>query len=411
MTSPTTGFDVERVRRDFPILQRRVHSKPLVYLDNAASSQRPQVVIDRLTRYASEEHANIHRGVHSLSQQATSAYEQAREVVAAFLNAPDSRQCLFTRGTTEAINLVASAWGSANIRAGDEIVLTQMEHHANIVPWQLLAERTGARIVVTPVTGSGDIDLEAYASQLSERTKLVAFVQVSNALGTINPVAEMTQLARKVGATVLLDGAQSTPHLPVDVQALDCDFFMFSGHKVGGPTGIGVLYGKAATLSAMQPYQGGGDMIERVSFSGTTYRGLPERFEAGTPNIEGAIALATALEYLSGLDRQAAEAHERDLLANATEQIQGIDGVRLYGVSNNKVSVLSFLVDGAHPSDLGIMLDLDGIAVRTGHHCCMPLWEHYGITGTTRASFAYYNTHAEVDALIASLRKCLRLLT
>ncbi len=409
-TTNSVAFDVELVRAAFPLLEREVGGKPLVYFDNAASAQRPQAVIDRMEAYAKRGHANIHRGIHRLSQEATADYEAARETVGAFLNAGDARQCIFTRGTTEAINLVASSWGMANIGAGDEILLTRMEHHANIVPWQLLAERVGAKIVVAPVNDRGEIILEEFEKLLSARTKLAAFVHVSNALGTVNPVDEMAAMARRVGAAVLLDGAQSTPHQRVDLQALDCDFFMFSGHKVGGPTGIGVLYGKADLLEVMPPYQGGGDMIRKVSFEGTTYRGIPERFEAGTPYIEGAIGLAAGLEFVQGLDREGMEAHEAALLRYATEQLRELGGVRIYGEAAHKVSVISFTIEGAHHSDLGMMLDLDGIAVRNGHHCCMPLWEHYGIDGTARASFSYYNTQAEVDFFISSLKKIKKLL-
>lgn len=407
----TSSFDVARTRQDFPVLQQRTATgKPLIYLDNAASSQRPLSVIERMRAYASNEHANIHRGVHYLSQEATAAYEEARVQIAEFIGAGQARECIFVRGATEGINLVAHSWGLAHLKPGDRILLTAMEHHANIVPWQLIAERTDAHIDVVPFDHSGQIDREAFTALLKPQTRLVGLVHASNALGTINPAAELIAEAHAAGALVMLDGAQSTPHLPIDVAALDADFFVFSGHKVCGPTGIGLLYGKASLLEDLPPYQGGGDMIDRVRFTGTTYRGLPERFEAGTPNIEGALGLAAAIQYIKALGPQTIEAYEAELLAYATTEIQQIDRLTLYGTAERKVPVLSFTVDGIHPSDLGTMLDLDGVAVRTGHHCCMPLWESLGLEGSTRASLAFYNTREDIDTFMASLRKAIQML-
>jgi len=408
---PVARWNVEKIRADYPILQRTVNGCPLVYLDNAATSQKPLAVIDRLDRYYREENANIHRGVHALSQEATGAYEAARASVARFIQAKDPKCCLFTRNATEAINLVASSWGREHLREGDEIVLTEMEHHANIVPWQLLAERVGAKIVVLPVTDGGELDVDQCSKLLSERTKLVALSHVSNSLGTINPVEALIAQAKAAGATVLIDGAQSVAHFPVDVEALGCDFFVFSGHKVGGPTGIGVLWGQAECLNAMPPYQGGGDMIDRVSFAGTTFRKIPERFEAGTPHIAGAIGLGAAVEYWQTLDHQAIHAYELELLQYATERLRALPGLKIYGESTHKVSIISFLIDGTHPNDLGTMLDMDGIAIRTGHHCTMPLWQRFGIEGTARASFAFYNTREEANQLVESLRKAQKLLS
>lgn len=387
-----------------------IGKRPLVYLDNAASAQRPRAVLERLERYYFNEHSNIHRGVHTLSQEATQAYESAREAVAAFLGAPSSRSCIFTRGTTEGINLVASTWGERFVGAGDEILLTEMEHHANIVPWQLLAERKGARIVVAPVTDDGEVDLEALERLFSPRTRLLSFVHVSNALGTINPAKAILALAKRNGVVTLLDAAQSVPHMAIDVGELECDFAVFSGHKIGGPTGIGVLFGRPELLAEMPPWQGGGDMIERVRFSGTTFREPPERFEAGTPNIEGAIGLHAAIDYLNGLDREGAEAHERRLLLLARSGLEMMDGVRIWGNAKDSVSLVSFTIEGAHHSDLGILLDMDGVAVRTGHHCCMPLWERFGIEGTARASFAFYNSQQDVELFVESVARAVRML-
>ncbi|WP_309397429.1 cysteine desulfurase [Cerasicoccus maritimus] len=398
-------WDVASVRADFPILGQQVNGHPLVYLDNAATAQKPLAVIERLDAYYRTENANIHRGVHALSQEATGAYEAARASVAKFIGTPESRSCIFTRNATEAINLVAATWGSANIGAGDEIVVSHMEHHANIVPWQLLADRVGATIKVIPVTDIGELDLDALPGLLTERVKLLSLCHVSNSLGTINPVEQIIPLAKTKGITVLIDGAQSTAHFPVNVSALGCDFLVFSGHKVCGPTGIGVLWGKPELLNAMPPYQGGGDMIDRVSFDGTTYRQIPERFEAGTPHIAGAIGLGAAVEYLMARDQAALDAYERELLGYATEQLKAIKGLKIYGESAHKVSVVSFVIDGVHPADLGTMLDMDGIAIRTGHHCTMPLWARFGLEGSARASFAFYNTLEEVDALVKSIKK------
>ncbi len=383
-----------------------VNGRPLVYLDNAATSQKPQSVIDAMDRFYREQNGNIHRGVHYLSQVATDAYDRAREKVARFIGAPSARDIVFVRGATEGINIVAHGLARCWLQAGDEILLTRMEHHANIVPWQQAAEQTGARIVVAGVTPSGTIDLEDFARKLSPRTKVVSFVHASNALGTINPAAEMIRLAHEAGAVVLLDGCQSAPHFRVDVSALDCDFFVFSGHKVCGPTGIGVLYGKTAWLEKLPVYQTGGDMIGRVSFEdGTTFRAAPEKFEAGTPDIAGAIGLGAAVDYLEAIGFDAIEQAEKSLLQHATPGLAEIPGLKLYGNAHDKVPVLSFTMDGVHPHDIGTILDTDGIAVRAGHHCAQPLMKHYGIPGTARASFAFYNTPEEADALVASLRK------
>ncbi len=396
-------------RQDFPVLGREVNGKPLIYFDNAASSQKPLAVIERIERYYAGEHANIHRGVHFLSQEATGAYEAARETVARYFNAGEARECVFTRGATEAINLVASSWGGANLQAGDEVLLTVMEHHANIVPWQLLEARLGIKLVVAPVSEAGELIVEEWEKLLGPRTKLAAFCHASNSLGTINPAKELIAKAHAQGVPVLLDGAQSSAHLKIDVRDLDCDWFVASGHKIFGPTGIGVLYGKADLLGAMPPYQGGGDMIERVSFAGTTFRGLPERFEAGTPHIAGAIGLAAAFDYLESIGHDAIATQEQDLLKYATAQLEQIEGLTIYGRAADKVSLVSFNIAGIHPNDIGTMLDADGIAVRTGHHCTMPLWERYGLTGTARASFAFYNTREEIDAFVASLTKIRKL--
>jgi len=402
-------FDVATLRKDFPILGRSVRGRPLTYLDNAATSQKPLAVIKALERYYSEQNANVHRGVHLLSEEATTAYEAARASVAKFLGLKDTRGCVFVRGATEGINLVAECWGRSNLKAGDEILLTHLEHHANIVPWQVIAERTGAKVIVTPVTARGEIDLVAFKGLLSARTKLVAFAHVSNALGTVNPAAEMTRLAKAVGAVVLIDGCQSAAHFKVDIPALGCDFFAFSGHKTFGPTGIGVLWGRPELLDAMPPYQFGGDMISKVDFAGTTFRAAPERFEAGTPDISGAIGLGVALEYFMPI-QAAAHAHEQTLLAAATERLKAIKGLTIVGEAPEKVAVISFNIEGGHPHDIGTLLDADGIAIRTGHHCCMPLMKHYGLSGTARASFAFYNTLEEVDRLAVSLEKARKMM-
>ena len=402
-------FDVAALRKDFPILGRTVRGRPLAYLDNAATSQKPSVVIKAIERYYSEQNANVHRGVHLLSEEATTAYEAARASVAKFLGLKDTRGCVFVRGATEGINLVAECWGRTHLKAGDEILLTHLEHHANIVPWQVIAERTGAKVVVTPVTPRGEVDLVAFKGLLSARTKMVAFAHVSNALGTVNPAAEMTRLAKAAGAVVLIDGCQAASHFKVDVPALGCDFYAFSGHKTFGPTGIGVLWGRPELLDALPPYQFGGDMISKVDFAGTTFRAAPERFEAGTPDISGAIGLGVALEYFMPI-QGAAHAHEQTLLAAATERLKAIKGLTIVGEAPEKVAVISFNLEGGHPHDIGTLLDADGIAIRTGHHCCMPLMKHYGLSGTARASFAFYNTLEEVDRLAVSLEKARKMM-
>lgn len=404
------AFDVARVRADFPILARQEKGKPLVYLDSAASAQKPNIVLDTVRRHDAEGYANIHRGVYRLSEEATTAYEDARAEVARFLNTPEVRGVIFVRGATEAINLVAASWGSVHLKAGDEILLTQLEHHANIVPWQLAAARVGARIVICPLNAAGEVDMAAFAALLSPRTKMVAFAHVSNSLGTVNPAEEMTRLAKTVGATVLIDACQSASHFDLNVTTLGCDFLCFSGHKVCGPTGIGVLWGRPELLDTLPPYQGGGDMIERVGYMTSTYRAAPERFEAGTPHITGAIGLAAALRYVTAL-RPDAHAYEQHLLALATERLSTIPGLKIIGTAREKVAVISFLIDGAHPHDIGTLLDADAIAIRVGHHCCMPLMEVLGISGTARASFAFYNTEDEILRLETSLRRIQKMLS
>jgi cysteine desulfurase/selenocysteine lyase len=402
--SSTTILDAARIRQDFPILWQRVHDKPLVYLDNAATTQKPRAVIDRMLRYYCEENANIHRGVHALSVAATDAYDAARERVRRFINAPETREIVFVRGTTEAINLVAATYGRVHVGAGDEVVISEMEHHSNIVPWQLLCEEKGARLRVVPITDSGDLHLDAYARLLGPRTRLVAVTHVSNALGTINPIAEIVRLAHERGIPVLVDGAQAVAHMAVDVQGLGCDFYAFSGHKVFGPTGIGVLYGRASLLDRMPPYQGGGDMIRSVTFERTSYADIPQRFEAGTPNIAGVVGLESAIAYLSdvGLDRIAAYEHE--LLAYGTDALSRIDGLRLTGTAQRKAGILSFVIDDIHPHDIGTILDRDGVAIRAGHHCCQPLMARLGVPATARASLACYNTREDIDTLVSSIR-------
>ena len=397
-------FDVERVRADFPILQLKVEDKPLVYLDNAASSQMPQQVIDRLVRYQSTEHANIHRAVHTLSERATAAYEEARVKLQRFINAPDEREVIFTSGTTEAINLVMHGYGRKFIKAGDEINLTTLEHHSNIVPWQMLAEEKGATIRVVPINDAGELVIDDYEKLFNQRTKFVSVMHVSNALGTINPIKQMIAFAHARGVPVLVDGAQAVPHMPVDVQDLGCDFYAFSGHKLCGPTGIGVLYDKAALLERMQPFKGGGDMIMSVTFEKTTYNTIPHKYEAGTPPIAAAIGLAAAVDYLSAIGMGAIADHELDLLNYATEQMKRMPGVRIIGTARDKASVISFAVDGVHPHDIGTLLNQEGVAVRTGHHCAQPVMQRFKLPATSRASFAFYNTVAEVDALIAGIR-------
>ena len=398
------GLDVERIRTDFPILKLQVNGKPLVYLDNAASSQMPQQVIDRLVRYQTTQHANINRAVHSLSEIATNEYEQARRKLQHFIHAREEREVIFTSGTTDAINLVMHGYGRKFIGPGDEIILTTMEHHSNIVPWQMLAEEKGATIRVVPINDAGELVIEDYERLFNKRTKFVSVMHVSNALGTINPVKQMIAFAHARGVPVLVDGAQAVPHMQVDVQDLDCDFYAFSGHKLCGPTGIGILYGKAALLERMQPFKGGGDMILSVTFEKTTYNTIPHRFEAGTPPIAAAIGLAAAVDYLSGIGMDAIEKHELGLLHYATAQLSRLPGVRIIGTAKNKAAVLSFTVDGVHPHDIGTLLNQDGIAVRTGHHCAQPVMQRFKLPATSRASFAFYNTLDEVDALIAGIR-------
>lgn len=400
------AYDVETLRRDFPILNREVHGKPLVYLDNAATSQTPQQVIEVFRDYYSRYNANIHRGLHTLADEATAAYEGTRQRVKAFLNAEDTRQIIFTRGTTEAINLVAQSWGRSQLGTGDEILISMLEHHSNIVPWQLLAAEIGFTIKVIPVEPNGALDMAAYRSLLSERTKLVAVNHVSNALGTINPVQEMATLAHQQGALILIDGAQATPHQQVDVQAIDADFYAFSGHKVYGPTGAGVLYGKQALLEMMPPWQGGGEMISTVSFdAGTTFAAIPHKFEAGTPAIAEVIALGRALEWMENIGIDAIGAWEGRLLDHATQAVGQIEGLRILGTAPNKAAVLSFVVEGVHSQDIGLLIDQLGVAIRTGHHCAQPLLHHFGVDSTCRASFAAYNTLEEVDVFITALNR------
>jgi cysteine desulfurase/selenocysteine lyase len=403
------AFDVARWRADFPILRERVHGKPLVYLDNAATTQKPRAVIDAEARYYACDNANVHRGVHALSQTATDAYEAARSKVRRFLNARAVEEIVFVRGTTEAINLVAQSYARPLLAPGDEILLSAMEHHSNIVPWQLACEQTGGSLKVIPISDAGELDMEAFAALLGPRTRLVAVTQLSNALGTITPIERIIAAAHAKGVPVLVDGAQAVSHLAVDVGALDCDFYAFSGHKIFGPTGIGVLYGKAALLDAMPPYQGGGDMIRSVTFEKTEYNDLPYKFEAGTPNIAGAIGLGAALDYVSSVGMEAIAAHERDLLAYATSEASRIPGLRIVGTAKHKASILSFVLQGVHAHDVGTILDQEGVAIRADHHCAMPVMQHFGIAGTARASFALYNTRDEVDALIAGIDQARRM--
>lgn len=399
------AFDAARARAEFPILATQVRGKPLTYLDNAATGQKPQVVIDAVERYYRAENSNIHRGVHYLSEQATDAYEAARAKVAQFIGIADQDEIIFTRGTTESINLVAHGFIETVLQAGDEILISHMEHHANIVPWQIAAQKTGAVLKVVPVDDRGVLDMAAFEQMLSAKTKLVAITHISNALGTINPVKEIIEKAHALDVPVLIDGAQSTPHMAVDVAALGCDFFVFSGHKVFGPTGIGVLWGKREWLERLPPYQSGGDMIEKVDFDGTTYKGIPGKFEAGTPHIEGVIGLAVAIDYLMGIDREGALLHEAALLKAATEQLTAIDGLRIIGTSPHKASVVSFLINDIHPHDIGTFLDADGVAIRAGHHCTQPLLKRFGVPATARASFAFYNNFEDVDRLVNAVQK------
>jgi cysteine desulfurase/selenocysteine lyase len=398
-------FDVEAARRHFPILTRMIHGKPLAYLDNGASAQRAQCVIDAVDAYERRHHANIHRGVHTLSQEATAMYEGARDRVQRFINARSRHEIIFVRGTTEAINLVTQSYARPTLRAGDEVLITHLEHHANIVPWQMVCEQTGAKLVVAPMDAQGEVHLEAIVSLMSARTKILACAHVSNALGTILPVRRIVAAAKARGIITLLDGAQAIAHMPVDVQELGCDFYAFSSHKMYGPTGVGVLYGREQLLDRMPPWQGGGEMILKVTFAGTTYNALPNKFEAGTPNISGGIGLGAAVDFLTGMDREAAHAHEDALLHHATATLNKIPGLRIVGTAPDKASLVSFVVEGVHPHDLGTILDEDGIAVRTGHHCAMPVMDFFKVPATARASFAFYNTFDEIDRLAAGIER------
>ncbi len=400
-----TNWDVEKIRKDFPVLSQTVNGKPLVYLDNGASSQVPQSVIDRTSKYLAEEHSNIHRGVHYLSQHATTAYEAAREKVKRFINAPDVKECIFVRGTTEGVNLVAFSYGRKFINEGDEILVSQMEHHSNIIPWQMIAEEKGAIVRMIPMNERGELIIDEYENMLNERTKMVALTHVSNSLGTVNPVKEMIATAHKFGVPVCVDAAQSVPHFPVDVQDLDCDFFIFSGHKMFGPTGSGVMYGKRKWLDAMPPYQTGGGMIRTVSFEKTTFAPIPDKFEAGTPAIAAGIGLGAAIDYINAIDFEAAAAYEHELLEYATERLGDIPEVKIIGTAAEKASVLSFTIEGIHPHDIGTILDQQGIAIRAGHHCAQPVMEFFDVPATARASFAFYNTREEVDKLADAVQK------
>jgi cysteine desulfurase/selenocysteine lyase len=404
------NFDVAAIRRDFPILHQNVNGKPLVYLDNAASSQRPKAVIDAISRYYEHDHANVHRGVHMLSQRATDAYEGARETVRRFINAPSTKEIIFTRGTTESVNLVAQSFLRPRLTPGDEILISGLEHHANIVPWQLLREQTGAVLKVIPITQSGEVDVVEFEKLIGPRTKLLALAHVSNALGTIVPVEEFIAVAKQHGVPVLLDGAQAIPHSIVDVQALGCDFYCFSSHKMLGPTGMGILYGKQELLEKMSPWQGGGDMILSVTFEKTTYNQLPWKFEAGTPHISGAIGLAAAIDYLENIGMERIAAYEHELLTYATERLSALPGLRVIGTAADKAAVVSFTFDGIHPHDIGTILDTEGVAIRTGHHCAMPVMDFYKIPATARASMAFYNTFEEIDRLVAALEHARKLL-
>ncbi|HSH41300.1 MAG TPA: cysteine desulfurase [Arenicellales bacterium] len=418
MSSPETaeplatpaGLDIERVRRDFPALHQSVHGSLLVYLDNGATTQKPQSVIDAVRDYYSRDNANVHRGVHELSGRATAAFEGAREKVRDFINAASVREVVFTRGTTESVNLVAQSYGRPALGPGDEVLITEMEHHSNIVPWQLLCQQTGAALKVAPINDEGELVLDEFHRLLSGNTRIVAVAHVSNALGTINPVADLIKAAHEVDAVVVVDGAQAAAHVPIDVQALDCDFYAISSHKVFGPTGIGVLYGKQALLQEMPPYQGGGDMIEHVSLEGSTWNELPYKFEAGTPNIAGAVGFGAAVDYVRDLGLDAIARHENDVFKYATERFSELDGARIIGNARIKCSILSFLLGDTHPSDIGAIVDQKGVAIRTGHHCAMPIMQHFGVPGTARASFAMYNTRADVDALIDALHVARRML-
>ncbi|MBI4380404.1 MAG: cysteine desulfurase [candidate division NC10 bacterium] len=405
LSGPRVAFNVERIREDFPVLKQRVHGKPLVYLDSAATSQKPKVVIDTVTQYYLAENSNIHRGIHFLSEQATRAFEDSRAKVARFLNASTAQEIVFVRGATEGINLVAQSFGRMRVKAGDEIIISAMEHHSNIVPWQILCQETGAVLRVVPINDRGEFLVDEYAKLLSPKTRLVSVVHVSNALGTINPVKRIVEMAHSRGVPVLIDGAQAAPHLTVDVGELDCDFYVFSSHKLFGPTGVGVVYGKAHHLEAMPPYQGGGDMILSVTFEKTLYNVIPFKFEAGTPHIAGVIGLGAAIDYLDGVGLDRIAAYESGLLAYATEAVSAVPGVRLIGTAKEKASIVTFVLEGVHAHDIGTILDQEGIAIRTGHHCAQPVLQRFGVPATARASLAFYNTRGEIDALVRGIRK------
>lgn len=403
-------LNIAAIRNDFPILDQQVNGKPLIYFDNAATTQKPKQVIEALNHYYNSDNANIHRGIHALAERATAAYELTRDKIANFINSPSREQVILTSGTTGSINLVAQTYARAFISAGDQILISNLEHHSNIVPWQMIAQEKGAEIKVIPVADNGELDLKVYKKLLSNRVKLVAVNHVSNAIGTINPIEEMITLAHEVGAKVLIDGAQSVAHFEIDVQALDIDFLAFSAHKLFGPTGVGVLYGKKELLEAMPPYQGGGEMIKEVSFAGTTYNELPYKFEAGTPNIADVIAFSASFDYLASLPKNAIWEQEKELLAYATTKLQSIEGLTIIGQAQHKIAVVSFLIDGIHPQDIGVLLDKYGIAIRTGHHCAQPLMQRFDIVGTCRASFAFYNTKEEIDAFVVALQKVVNML-
>ncbi len=409
LLGPGAEFGVERIRKDFPVLRRQVHGKPLVYLDSAATSQKPQVVIDAVTRYYLAENSNVHRGIHFLSEQATKAFEDTRAKVARFLNASDAREIVFVRGATEGINLVAQSYGRMRLKAGDEIIISAMEHHSNIVPWQILCQETGGILRVVPINDDGELLVDEYERLLNARTRLVSVAHVSNALGTINPVRQIVEMAHSRGVPVLLDGAQAAPHLPVDVRELDCDFYVFSGHKLFGPTGIGIVFGKAHLLEEMPPYQGGGDMILSVTFEKTLYNVVPFKFEAGTPHIAGVIGLGAAIDYLNGIGLKRIAAYEHKLLAHATDALSPIPGLRIIGTAKEKACILSFVLDGVHAHDIGTILDQEGIAIRTGHHCAQPVLQRFGVPATARASLALYNTGEEIDALARGIHKVTKL--
>lgn len=405
-----SGFNIAAIRTDFPVLDQQVNGKPLIYFDNAATTQKPKPVLEALQHYYQTDNANIHRGIHALAERATAAYEDTRKKIAQFLNAPSTEQVILTSGTTESINLVAQTFGRLFIQKGDQLLISNLEHHSNIVPWQMIAEEKGAEIKVIPVLENGELDMAAYKSLLNHKVKLVAVNHVSNAIGTINPIKEMIDAAHAVGAKILIDGAQSVAHFEIDVQALDMDFLAFSAHKLFGPTGVGVLYGKRDLLEAMPPYKGGGEMIKEVSFAGTTYNELPYKFEAGTPNIADVIAFGASFDYLASLPKNAIWEQEKDLLDYATQKLQAIQGLRIVGQATQKIAVISFVIDGVHPQDIGVLLDKYGIAIRTGHHCAQPLMQRFDLVGTCRASFAFYNTREEIDAFVTALQKVLTML-